>query len=176
MSDPVARLNTVLEGRYATRSLATVSFFILIASCEAPSRQAGSSGSPAPSMNSSRTSRPEWVRGNPNQAVGTGYFEGEEQVRLERQLTPATEAWQRERSPWRREGLAAAAAFDVSEFSETDRVSVDVMRWQLETLIEREPFLGYEFPLQQFNGANVGLVNALTRGASRAVPEDAVTT
>ena len=38
----------------------------------------------------------------------------------------------------------------------------DVMRWQLETLIEAEPFLGYAFPLQQFNGANVTLINELT--------------
>jgi len=41
-------------------------------------------------------------------------------------------------------------------------VSTDVMRWQLETLIEAEPFLGYAFPLQQMNGANVTLINQLT--------------
>ena len=37
----------------------------------------------------------EWVRGNPNQAVRTRYFSGDEQNRLEQQLTPLTEAWQR---------------------------------------------------------------------------------
>jgi len=44
----------------------------------------------------------------------------------------------------------------------SQHVSTDVMRWQLETLIEAEPFLGYAFPLQQFNGANVTLINELT--------------
>ena len=37
----------------------------------------------------------EWVRSNPNQATASRYFMGEEQDRLERQLTPETVEWQR---------------------------------------------------------------------------------
>jgi len=34
----------------------------------------------------------EWVRGNPNLATSNRYFTGDEQDRLERQLTPQTRA------------------------------------------------------------------------------------
>jgi len=104
----------------------------------------------------------EWVRGNPNQAVRTRYFSGDEQNRLEQQLTPQTEAWQRERIELARRGLNDLANFDTPNLTKSQNGSADVMRWQLETLIEAEPFLGYAFPLQQFNGANVTLINELT--------------
>ncbi len=104
----------------------------------------------------------EWVRGNPNQAVRTRYFSGDEQNRLEQQLTPLTEAWQRERIELARQGLNDLANFNDANLTMSQHVSTDVMRWQLETLIEAEPFLGYAFPLQQMNGANVTLINQLT--------------
>ncbi len=104
----------------------------------------------------------EWVRGNPNQAVRTRYFSGDEQNRLEQQLTPLTEAWQRERIERARQGLNDLANFNDANLTKSQHVSTDVMRWQLETLIEAEPFLGYAFPLQQMNGANVTLINQLT--------------
>ena len=37
----------------------------------------------------------EWVRGNPSLATSARYFTGEEQDRLERQLTPETRAYRR---------------------------------------------------------------------------------
>ncbi len=104
----------------------------------------------------------EWVRGNPNQAVRTRYFSGDEQNRLEQQLTPQAEAWQRERIELARQGLNDLADFDIANLTKSQHVSTDVMRWQLETLTQAEPFLGYAFPLQQFNGANVTLINELT--------------
>ena len=47
----------------------------------------------------------EWVRNNPNQAVSNRYFAGEEQARLERELTPVDEAAQRARTERARRGL-----------------------------------------------------------------------
>jgi hypothetical protein len=35
----------------------------------------------------------QWVRNNPDQAVATRYFSGEQQIALERQLTPQTADW-----------------------------------------------------------------------------------
>src|SRR5438067_2266049 len=35
----------------------------------------------------------DWIRGNPNLATSSRYFTGEEQDRLERQLTPQTDAY-----------------------------------------------------------------------------------
>ena len=115
----------------------------------------------------------EWVRGNPNQAVRTRYFSDDEQNRLDQQLTPQTEAWQRERIDLARQGLNDLADFQSASLTESQRVSSDVMRWQLETLVQAEPFLGYAFPLQQMNGANVTLINELTVAHPLSTERDA---
>jgi uncharacterized protein (DUF885 family) len=104
----------------------------------------------------------EWVRGNPNAATGARYFTGEEQDRLERQLTPQTEAYIRERIALARKGLAQLRKFDRTRMSDTHRVSADLMEWQLDTVTREEPYLDYAFPLNQFNGVNVNLVEFLT--------------
>ena len=104
----------------------------------------------------------EWVRGNPNQATASRYFSGEEQTRLERQLTPETLEWRRGRIQLARRGLAELSKFDHARLSDTQRISADVMRWQLDAVVREEPYLDYEFPLEQFNGANVQLPNMLT--------------
>ena len=104
----------------------------------------------------------EWVRGNPNQATATRYFTGVEQDRLERQLTPQTGEWQRGRLRLARRGLAELRKFDRARLTEIQRVSADVMQWQLDTIVREKPYFDYSFPLEQFNGANVSLVNTLT--------------
>jgi len=103
-----------------------------------------------------------WVRQDPNLARSTRYFSGEEQSRLERQLTPETDAWKRERIRRARQGLAELRRFDRARMTETQRVSAEVMQWQLETVVQEEPYLDFSFPLEQFGGVNVRLVNGLT--------------
>jgi uncharacterized protein (DUF885 family) len=103
----------------------------------------------------------EWVRGNPNLATSTRYFTGDEQDRLERQLTPETLAWRQERIRLARKGLAELPKFNRARMTETQRVSADVMQWQLDMVAKEEPYLDYSFPLEQFNGANVRLPNQL---------------
>jgi uncharacterized protein (DUF885 family) len=104
----------------------------------------------------------EWVRGNPDQAAGTRYFTGEEQRRLERQLTPVSAAYQRTRMALARKGLTELRMFDRARMTDPQRVSADVMQWQLDSVVQGEPYLDYFFPLEQFGGVNIGLVNALT--------------
>jgi uncharacterized protein (DUF885 family) len=104
----------------------------------------------------------EWVRGNPNAATGARYFIGEEQDRLERQLTPQTKAYTRERIALARKGLEQLRKFDRTKMSDTQRVSADLMEWQLDTVTREAPYLDYSFPLNQFNGVNVSLVEFLT--------------
>lgn len=116
----------------------------------------------------------EWVRGNPSQATSTRYFTGEEQDRLERQLTPVTEAYKRARIQLARKGLAELRQFDRSQLTETQRLSADVMQWQLETIAGEEPFLDFTFPLEQMNGANVTLIETLTVRHPLASEKDAV--
>src|SRR5713226_6965198 len=103
-----------------------------------------------------------WVRGNPDQAAGTRYFNGEEQRRLERQLTPVTAAYQRTRIALARKGLSELHLFDRARMTDPQRVSADVMQWQLDTIVRGDPYLDYFFPLEQFGGVNIGLINALT--------------
>jgi uncharacterized protein (DUF885 family) len=103
----------------------------------------------------------EWVRNDPDLATRARYFTGEEQDRLERQLTPRTQAWKRARIELARRGLAQLQTFDPASMTESERVSADVMQWQLQGIVDEEPFLDDTFPLEQFQGANVNFVNAL---------------
>lgn len=105
----------------------------------------------------------EWVRGNPNLAVASRYFSGEEQERLDRQLTPLTKAYQRERIALAKRGLAELGAFERSRMTETQRLSADLLRWQLEDIVAGETYDDFSFPLEQFRGANSSLVSTLTR-------------
>ena len=115
----------------------------------------------------------EWVRGNPDLAASTRYFTGEEQDRLDRELTPETEAYSRSRIQLARRGLTELAKFDRSKLTETQRVSADLMQWQLDNTAREEPYLDYSYPLQQMNGANVNLVETLTVRRQAATEKDA---
>lgn len=120
------------------------------------------SGQPSTIDDFFRNFTDEWVRGNPSLATSTRYFTGEEQDRLERQLTPETRAYREARIQLARKGLAELARFEPSKLTGAQRLSADIMRWQLETAVAEEPFLDYSFPLQQMNGANINLVEAMT--------------
>ena len=115
----------------------------------------------------------QWVRGNPGLATSARYFTGEEQERLERQLTPETRAYRQARIELARKGLKELAQFDRARMTENQRLSADIMRWQLETAAAEEPYLDYSFPLQQMNGANINLVEAMTVRHAVANEKDA---
>ena len=115
----------------------------------------------------------EWVRGNPDQATSLRYFSGPEQDQLERQLTPLTRAYSEQRIRLARKGLDELRRFDRSTLSDTQRLSAEVMEWQLNAVSRAEPYLDFSFPLQQFSGANVDLVETLTLRHPLATPKDA---
>src|SRR6185369_16736016 len=94
----------------------------------------------------------EWMRENPNGATSSRYFTGDEQNRLERKLTPETDAYRRERIKLARRGLDDLRKFDRARMSELQRVSAELMDWQLDTFQREEPYLDFTFPLNQFNG------------------------
>jgi uncharacterized protein (DUF885 family) len=104
----------------------------------------------------------EWMRRRPSQSTGSRYFSGAEQDRLDRQLTPETSEWRRETVEQARRGLQELARFDRSRMTDAERVSADVMQWQLQIIIDGERFSDYDFPLDQFDGANVRIPNLLT--------------
>ena len=104
-----------------------------------------------------------WVENNPDQAVATGYFSGEKQNALERQLTPRTREYDLQRNAMAREVLAGLAAQDFTQATPTQQFAGELLKWQLDMLLTGEPFLDYiALPLNQFDGANVSLPNALT--------------
>lgn len=115
----------------------------------------------------------DWVRHDPDLATSTRYFSGAEQDRLERQLTPRTIEWHRDRIRRARQGLAELRRFDRSHLTNAQRLAADVMEWQLAMRVREEPFLDYTFPLEQMNGANVVLVEALTVRHPLATERDA---
>jgi len=104
----------------------------------------------------------EWVRFNPDLAVSVRYFSGAEQERLERQLTPQTRVWTMARVRLAEKGLRGLRRFDNATLTATERTSLELMRWQLQSVVDQARHLDYFFPLDQFQGANVGLVEALT--------------
>ena len=115
----------------------------------------------------------EWARGNPNQAVSTRYFTGELQDRLERQLTPLTSAWQRQRIDVARRGLAELRRMGRAAFIDQQAIAAELLEWQLDTIVQGESFIDFAFPLEQFQGANVRLVNTLTVAHPLRTEQDA---
>jgi uncharacterized protein (DUF885 family) len=81
---------------------------------------------------------------------------------MDRQLTPLTRAHREGTVALARRGLAELARFDRSAMTDAQRVSADLMQWQLQTLVEGDAHAHSVFPLQQFGGPNVGLPSLMT--------------
>ena len=105
----------------------------------------------------------EWMRANPTLATTNRYFTGAEQDRLDRQVTSPSLAAKRARIALARRALATLATYPRQTLTPEQRLSADLMQWQLQMLVDREPYLDYSYPLDQFEGANVGLVWGLTQ-------------
>ncbi len=104
----------------------------------------------------------EWMRRRPSQSTASRYFSGAEQDRFDRQLTPETSEWRRETVEQARRGLKELASFDRSRMTNEERVSAEVMQWQLQIIVDGDTFSDYDFPLDPFGGATVGIPNLLT--------------
>jgi uncharacterized protein (DUF885 family) len=104
----------------------------------------------------------QWMLRQPNAATGSRYFGGATQLEMDRQLTPLTDEFRRETVALARRGLAQLAGFDRAAMSDTQRVSAELMQWQLQTIVDGERYGDYDFPLEQFRGANVSLPNLMT--------------
>lgn len=104
----------------------------------------------------------EWMLRQPSAATGSRYFDDERQDLMDRQLTPMTDAFRRETVALARRGLEQLARFDLEAMDNTERVSAELMAWQLQMIVDGERFSHLQFPLNQFSGANVGLPNLMT--------------
>lgn len=112
----------------------------------------------------------DWVRNDPNLAVSNRYFAASAgasadaalQTRLERDITPQTEAYRREKVERARRGLGRLGTLDPNAMNDKERLSADVLAWQLTSIVDGAPFGDLKYPLEQFRGANVTLVDTLT--------------
>lgn len=104
----------------------------------------------------------EWMRRQPSASTASRYFDDAEQARMDRELTPQNEAYRGETLALARRGLAELATLDRASMGDTERVSAELMDWQLRQLIAGDRFEDFDFPLQQFSGANVSLPNLMT--------------
>jgi uncharacterized protein (DUF885 family) len=120
-----------------------------------------------------RTISDDWVRMNPNLAVSTRYFSGDEQDRLEQQITSYSGKARAARRQFIQRGLGELARFDRARMTDAQRLSADLLRYQMQSHLDAARYEEYEFPLDQFNGANVGLVSALTVSHPLRMPKDA---
>ncbi len=116
----------------------------------------------------------EWIRGNPNQAAASRYFSGAEQDAFEQQLSPETPEFRHARAALAQKGLDELAKFDRTRMSETERISADLMQWQLAVQVDADKYSDYVFPLEQFGGANVTLPNTLIVNHPLNTEKDAV--
>lgn len=104
----------------------------------------------------------EWVRGAPITATSSSYFDGEEQARLDGQLTPVTQAYQRERVALAQHGLAELQTIDASGASEATLRAKRMLAWKLDDRIKSAEFADYHLPLTAYNGPQRRLVSWLT--------------
>jgi uncharacterized protein (DUF885 family) len=116
----------------------------------------------------------EWMRANPNLAASTRYFSGAEQDAFEQQLSPETPAFRHARAVLAQKGLKELATFDRARMTDTERVSADLMQWQLASVAEGDKYTDYFFPLEQFAGVNVSLPNILVVNHPLNTEKDAV--
>jgi uncharacterized protein (DUF885 family) len=115
----------------------------------------------------------QWVELNPNLAISTRYFTGEKQDQLERQLSSFSEKVRQQRVELARKGLAELRRFERTRLTVTQRQSAELLEWQLQMIVEGDRYEDYFFPLEQFGGSNVGLVNTLTVVHPLRTPQDA---
>src|SRR5687768_13277341 len=102
------------------------------------------------------------MRFHSDAAAATRYFTGAEQDRVERLLMPQTRETAVQRIALAKKGLAELRRYDRAGLSPQERTSANLMEWQLDIVVKGEPFLDLGFPLEQFGGANINLVNTLT--------------
>jgi len=102
----------------------------------------------------------EWVRADPQLATASQYFSGEEQAKLDAQLTPVGAKNIRERVERARRGLAELRRFDRKRLTASQQVSASVLEWQLDSIVRAERFSGHSY---LFNQGIAGLPGTLVR-------------
>jgi len=105
----------------------------------------------------------DWMRADPSETTRAQFFTGAEQDALDRQLTPITKEARTARVAMAQRGLVKLQEFDRAKLDPDQRVSAAMLEWQLNEIVQAEPFEDHRFVFQQFSGLQVGLVNFLSQ-------------
>ncbi len=103
-----------------------------------------------------------WVRADPEMATSMRLFSESEQAQLDRQLSDISDEAAHARIGRAKQGLAELAKFDRAKLTPAQRFSADMLQYQLTDIAGEEPYLAYNFPLNQFRGVQVRLPSLMT--------------
>jgi uncharacterized protein (DUF885 family) len=102
------------------------------------------------------------VRASPEMATSMRFFSGKEQDSLDGRLSDIGDDAAHARTARAKEGLAGLRKFDRSKLTPGQRISADMFEYLLNDVAGEEPYLDYQFPLNQFGGVQVRLPSLLT--------------
>ena len=115
----------------------------------------------------------EWMRYDSDLAAQSRYFTGPEQDAASRKISPRTGEWRQGRVRLAERGLKQLRAFDRTGLTDTQRISADLMAYQLEGIVQEADYSAYSFPLVQVSGVPAGLTSLMTVSHPIATPRDA---
>ena len=104
----------------------------------------------------------KWVMADPELASQLRIFSGDEQEHLDAQLNEISDAAAHARIARAKEGLAGLRQFDRSKLTPEQRLSAEMFEYQLTDIINEEPYLIYNYPLNQMGGVQARLPTLLT--------------
>ncbi len=104
----------------------------------------------------------KWVLANPEMATNMRLFSGDVQDRLDSQLSDISDEAAHARIARAKDGLAELKRFDRTRLTPEQKISAEMMEYQLKDIVAEEPYLKYSFPLNQFGGVQVRLPSLMT--------------
>jgi uncharacterized protein (DUF885 family) len=104
----------------------------------------------------------KWVTADPELASQLRIFSGDEQEHLDAQLSEISDEAAHARIARAKEGLAGLRQFDRSKLTPDQRLSAEMFEYQLTDIVNEEPYLIYNYPLNQMGGVQARLPTLLT--------------
>jgi uncharacterized protein (DUF885 family) len=104
-----------------------------------------------------------WMKHEPEMSTSMRFFPAAEQDEMDAKLSDVTDEAAHARIGRAHAGLAALRRFDRAALTPEQRLSADMLEWQLDDIVREEPFLTFRLPLNQFiYGTQVRLPTLLT--------------
>ncbi len=104
----------------------------------------------------------EWMRAQPEFATSARFFPPAEQDVLDAKLSPPSVERAHARIARARDGLKALAKFDRRTLTPSQRLSAEFLQYMLDDIVAEDPYLGLDFPINQFRGTQTSVTSLLT--------------